>query len=354
MTNRTEATRRSFSVGGARGAVRAAALAAGLALAVSACGTDLDTGEVRMARASWDSGYMQAAIYAQLIGELGYVVTDPADHTLTPNQFYPAAARGQYDLWANGWFPLHDIYLTNELVTGQSIDEPIEPVGYQVRSGALQGYMIDKATSDEMGIESMADLVGNALVFDQDGDGLADLIGCNEGWACKEVIDEHIAAFGWSGSVEQVVGDYNELVRGAQDRMAAGEPVLFYTWTPNWTINAMVPGQDVVWLNSNPLSDDEGSTSVTGLAGCAYDPCNLGWTVSSIRAVANSDFLADNPQIRRLLEVVSIPLGDIADQNAKMAAERDYSEEQIQADAAAWIAANRGMADGWLSTARNS
>lgn len=348
MTNRTKATRRSFS---SRSAVRAAALAAGLALAVSACGTDLDTGEVRMARASWDSGYMQAAIYAQLIGELGYVVTDPADHTLTPNQFYPAAARGQYDLWANGWFPLHDIYLTNELVTGQSIDEPIEPVGYQVRSGALQGYMIDKATSDEMGIASMADLVGNAMVFDQDGDGLADLIGCNEGWACKDVIDEQIAAFDWS--VEQVVGDYNELVRGAQDRMEAGEPVLFYTWTPNWTINAMVPGQDVVWLSSNPLSDDEGSTSVAGLAGCAYDPCDLGWTVSSIRAVANSDFLGENPQIRRLLEVVSIPLGDIADQNAKMAAERDYSEEQIRVDAAAWIAANRGMVDGWLSTARN-
>lgn len=350
MTNRTEATRRSFSVGGA---VRTTALAAGLALAASACGTDLDTGEVRMARASWDSGYMQAAVYAQLIGELGYVVTDPADNTLTPNQFYPAAARGQYDLWANGWFPLHDIYLTSELITGQSIDEPIEPVGYQVSSGALQGYMIDKATADEMGIASMADVIGNAGVFDRDGDGLADLIGCNEGWACKEVIDEQIAAFGWSGSVEQVVGDYNDLVRDAQDRMAAGESVLFYTWTPNWTIDAMVPGQDVVWLNSTALSDEAGSTSVPGLAGCAYDPCDLGWTVSSIRAVANSDFLDENPQIRRLLEVVSIPLGDIADQNAKMAADQDYSEEQVRVDAAAWIAANRDMVDGWLSTARN-
>ena len=350
MTNRTEATRRSFSAGAA---VRTTALAAGLALAASACGTDLDTGEVRMARASWDSGYMQAAVYAQLIGELGYVVTDPADNTLTPNQFYPAAARGQYDLWANGWFPLHDIYLTSELITGQSIDEPIEPVGYQVSSGALQGYMIDKATADEMGIASMADVIGNAGVFDRDGDGLADLIGCNEGWACKEVIDEQIAAFGWSGSVEQVVGDYNDLVRDAQDRMEAGESVLFYTWTPNWTIDAMIPGQDVVWLNSTALSDEAGSTSVPGLAGCAYDPCDLGWTVSSIRAVANSDFLDENPQIRRLLEVVSIPLGDIADQNAKMAADQDYSEEQVRVDAAAWIAANRDMVDGWLSTARN-
>lgn len=350
MTNRTEATRRSFSAGAA---VRTTALAAGLALAASACGTDVDTGEVRMARASWDSGYMQAAVYAQLIGELGYVVTDPADNTLTPNQFYPAAARGQYDLWANGWFPLHDIYLTSELITGQSIDEPIEPVGYQVSSGALQGYMIDKATADEMGIASMADVIGNAGVFDRDGDGLADLIGCNEGWACKEVIDEQIAAFGWSGSVEQVVGDYNDLVRDAQDRMEAGESVLFYTWTPNWTIDAMIPGQDVVWLNSTALSDEAGSTSVPGLAGCAYDPCDLGWTVSSIRAVANSDFLDENPQIRRLLEVVSIPLGDIADQNAKMAADQDYSEEQVRVDAAAWIAANRDMVDGWLSTARN-
>ena len=331
-----------------------AAVVAVLALALSACATD-DDGEVVMARANWDSGFMQAAIYTQLIEELGHQVSDPADNTRDPNGFYPALASGQFDLWANGWFPLHDIYLEGELVTGQSVDLPIEPVGYQVRSGALQGYMIDKATADAMGITSMSQLADASVarVFDQDGDGLADLIGCNEGWGCNGVIDSHIAELDWGANVEQVSGDYNDLVAGVQDRVAAGEPALFYAWTPNWTYQVLTPGDDVVWLESPALEDEEASTMVQGLRGCASNPCNLGWAVSSIRAVGNEDFLDDNDDIRRLLEVVSIPLEDIAAQNAKMAtAELDYTDAEIRADAAAWIEANRNTVDGWLATAK--
>lgn len=351
MTARKPQTTIRTLFGGA--AARAVALAAALALALAACGTDVDTDEVQMARATWDSGHMQAAVYAQLIQELGYEVTDPADHTLDPNGFYPALASGQYDLWANGWFPIHDIYLKGELVTGQSTDLPIEPVGWQVASGALQGYMIDKKTADEMNITSMDDVARNADTFDQDGDGSADLIGCNKGWGCNTVIDSHIASFGWGSSVEQVVGDYGDLMQKALDRVAAGDPVLFYAWTPNWTLSALVPGEDVMWITSEALPDDVGSTMVSSLRGCEWDPCDLGWTASSIRAVANIDFLEENPQIRRLLELVTIPLGDIAAQNARMVG-GGYTEEQIQDDAATWISDNRGMVESWLESAQSA
>ena len=331
------------------------AVLAAFTLVLSACAADDGDGTVTTARATWDSGHMQAAIYAELIGELGYTVDDPAASTLDPNGFYPALASGQYDLWVNGWFPLHDIYLEGELVTGQSTDLPIEPVGFQVRSGALQGYMIDGATADAMGITSMSQLsdASVARLFDQDGDGLADLIGCNEGWGCNGVIDSHIAELGWGANVEQVSGDYNSLVAGVVERVAAGEPALFYAWTPNWTYQVLTPGEQVVWLESPALDDEEAATTVDGLKGCASNPCDLGWAVSSIRAVGNEDFLDDNPDIRRLLDVVSIPLSDIATQNASMAsAELGYSEDQIKADAAAWIEANRDTVDGWLATAR--
>lgn len=329
------------------------ALLTAAVLLLAACGTRSieDEGMVTMARASWDSGHMQAAIYAQLIEELGYEVTDPADNTRTPNGFYPALATGQYDLWVNGWFPVHNIYLKGEEFTGQFVDLPIEPVGWQVPSGALQGYMVDKATADELGITSMNDVIANAGVFDQDGDGRADLIGCDKGWGCNTVIDTHIAEFGWGGQVEQVVGDYNDLARGVEERVKAGQPALFYAWTPNWTLAAMTPGEDVVWLQSPSLPDDEG-TMVNNLQGCAWDPCDLGWAVSSIRAVANTDFLDANPQIRALLEAVTIPLADIANQNAKMATEMGYSEDRVWADAAEWIASNRATVDGWLANAR--
>ena len=128
---------------------------AAFVLMLSACGVEDEGGPVAIARGNWDSGYMQAAIYAQLIEELGYEVTDPAASTLSPYSFYPALAAGQYDLWANGWFPLHDIYLEGENVTGQAVDLPIEPVGWQVADGATDGLMIDKATADSYGITSM-------------------------------------------------------------------------------------------------------------------------------------------------------------------------------------------------------
>ena len=115
MTNR--------SITGRTTTILAAVLAA-LALVLSACAAD-DDGEVTMARADWDSGYMQAAIYAQLIEELGYEVSDPAENERDPNGFYPALATGPFDLWVNGWFPLHDIYLAGMLVTGQTTDLPI-------------------------------------------------------------------------------------------------------------------------------------------------------------------------------------------------------------------------------------
>ena len=314
---------------------------------IAALSGEEDGGEVRMARADWSSGYMQAEIYAQLIGELGYTVTDPADHTLNPNSFYPALDSGQYDLWANGWFPNHDIYLEGERVTGLSAELDVEPVGEQVESGALQGYMIDKATADAMGITSMSQLTDAsvAAVFDQDGDGLADLIGCNVGWGCETIINDHIAELDWGTNVEQVSGTYGELMQQVQARVAAGDPVLFYAWTPNWTYEALAPGVDAIWLESPALEDDEGTTEVRGLAGCANNPCNLGWPVNSIRAVANSEFLNDNDDIRRLLEQVQIPLGDIAAQNAK-------ANPNAKADAAAWIADNRPLVDIWLTNAR--
>ncbi len=353
-----------------RSMLRRTALVAAMVLVVAACGSlaegdgagggpasgDGTTGgSVTIARATWDTGFMQAAIYAELLRELGYTVSDPAAVTRDANGFYPALARGEVDMWANGWFPLHEIYLDRTLFSGQTVSEPIEPIGFQVEAGAIQGYLIDKATADEAGITSMSDLADPsvAALFDQDGDGVADLQGCNEGWGCNLVITEHIEELDWGPNVRQVVGEYGNLIDGVRQRVEAGEPVLFYTWTPNWTIDVLVPGEDVVWLESPALPDDEGQTSVSGLAGCVVgDSCDLGWPVNDIRAVANSDFLDDNPPIRRLLELVTIPLDDIAEQNARMAAASEYSDEQIRQDAATWIEANRDQVDGWLEAAR--
>ncbi|MBY5163757.1 glycine betaine/L-proline ABC transporter substrate-binding protein ProX [Salsipaludibacter albus] len=341
-----------------------------LALALAACSDPTATGgdggpaggdggggeAVTMARATWDTGWFQAEVYRQLLGELGYEVSDPADATRDANGFYPALARGEFDLWANGWSPLHEPYLEGELFTGATYDTAITFVGQQVADGARQGYLVDAATADELGLTSMSDLADASVAetFDDDGDGLADLLGCNDGWGCNLTISEHLEQLDWGANVEQVVGDYPDLFEQAIADVEAGEPTLFYTWTPNWTVAELVPGEDVVWLESPSLPDVD-QTEVEGLEGCAgdADPCDLGWQINDIQVAANTDFLDEHPDVRALLEEVQIPLDDIAAQNDEMYQAAEYTTEDLEAAAETWISDNRDAVDSWLEAARS-
>src|SRR3546814_18636391 len=107
-------------------------------------------------------------------------------------------------------------------------------------------------------------------------------------------------------------------------RYKEGKPILFYTWTPNWTVGLLKPGEDVVWIGTPEpsLPDDqkqfEDLTTVAGVKGCVSDPCEMGWPANDIRPVANSAFLDENPSVAALFEAVSLPLEDLFAQNAKM------------------------------------
>ena len=142
-------------------------------------------------------------------------------------------------------------------------------------------------------------------------------------------------------------------------RYQQGDPILFYTWTPNWTVGMLKPGEDVVWIQvpfaSLPESQAafEDATVVEGVPGCVADPCEMGWPANDIRPVANSAFLEDNPAARKLLEVMEIPLDDIFAQNAKMFDGED-SDEDLARHADAWIESNREQFDGWLEEARGA
>lgn len=301
---------------------------------------------VRMARATWDTGWFQAEIHRQLLMRLGRRVEGPT--TMDNGEFFSAVAAGEVDLWANGWFPLHEPLL-----------EPgAEVVGTQVDAGALTGYFVDMATARELGIESLADLADPevAAAFDLDGNGRADLDGCNVEWACGPQVDHHLEVFGLADTVEQIQADYSALMSEVVDRHAAGDPVLLYAFTPHWILEELEPGTDLRWLEvpGADLPDqpdlDDADTAVAGLPGCVSDPCQTGFPPNDIRAVANRDFLADDPAVRRLLDQVEIPLGDILAQNALMHA-GEGSEADIRAQASAWIATNAALVDEWIATA---
>jgi len=309
-------------------------------------------GEIRMARATWTTGHFQAAIFQQLLTEMGYDVEIIGEQGAV--DFYQTVAEGEdVDMWANGWFPLHTGFATipddDDEGRLQTLGR-VMPVGFQIANGALQGYLIDKATADEYEITNLSQMADPeiAALFDTDGDGLADLTGCNEGWGCAETINNtHLPEFELEDSINHVQGDYALLMSETINRYERGESIFFYTWTPNWTINELVIGEDVVWLATPELED---VAPLEGVDGCTEDPCNMGFIGNDIRAVANTDFLMENPAVAALMSVVEIPLSDIAAQNIEMR-EGEDSDEEVAEDAAEWIDDNRDLADEWLEFA---
>lgn len=301
---------------------------------------------LRLARATWDTGWFQAEVHRQLLMRIGYQVEGPT--TMDNREFFDGVAAGDVDLWANGWFPLH-----------QSLMKPgAEAVGTQVDDGALTGYFADLATADEFGLTSIADLADPdvAAAFDVDGNGLADLYGCNVEWACGPQVDHHLEVFGLADTVEQVQADYAALMTEVIDRQRDGQPVLLYGFTPHWILAELPPGDDLRWLEA-PGADlpdqpdlTDADTAVAGLPGCTDNPCQTGFPPNDIRAVANTDFLDTNPAVRRLLEQVEIPLEDIQAQNDLMYLGQG-SEQDLRAQAAAWIEDNDTLVEEWATSA---
>ena len=289
--------------------------------------------EIKMAKANWDTGYFQAEIYKQALEGMGYTVTEPK--AIKPSVFYVAAAAGDLDLWVNGWFSTHDGYIKES-------KGKVKPVGYVMKKGGLQGYLIDKKSADSLGIKSVMDIKAHAKKFDSNGDGKADMVACPPGWGCEKQITKHFAELGLGDFINPVKADYSASMADVVAKYKNGKPVLFYTWTPNWTVGALKLGQDVVWIEV-PYS----GTKKVKVANATKSKINMGFGADDIRAAANVDFLKANKDVEKMLKKASIPLADIAAQNMKMNA-GEKSEKAIKKHAAAWIKANQSTFDSWL------
>ncbi|MBC6718769.1 glycine betaine/L-proline ABC transporter substrate-binding protein ProX [Aurantimonas sp. DM33-3] len=300
---------------------------------------------IRMGQATWDTGWFHAEIYSQLLEELGYTVEGPI--TLDNPPFYQSVAQGDLDLWVNGWFPLHDTYRP-------VFENGAELVGAVAKGGALEGYLVDAAAVKEFDIKTLADFKRDEVkeAFDRNGDGLADLVACPPGWGCEVNIEHHMDAYGLRDHINPIKAGYAASMADAVAAFQNGEHILFYTWTPNWTVNELVPGKDVMWIEVPQVDLPDMSladaATMEGIEGCVADPCTLGFPANDIVPVANSAFIDKNPAVEKLLQEVAIPLSAIFEQNAAM----NSGEDDIEMQASEWIKQNRKLVDGWLETAR--
>jgi len=298
-----------------------------------------------MAQPTWDTGWFHTEIYRQLLQELGYEVA-PAI-TLDNPPFYQAVGQGDVTLWVDGWFPLHNTYRS-------AFEGGAEIVGAVARGGALEGYLVDKAAVEEFDIKTLEDFKRPEVkqAFDRNGDGKADLVACPPGWGCEVNIEHHMDAYELRDHVNPIKAGYAASMADAVAAYESGEHILFYTWTPNWTVNELVPGEDVMWIEVPEVDLPDMSladaATMAGVEGCVADPCTLGFPANDIVPVVNSEFLAANPAVGALLENVEIPLTDIFAQNAAM----NDGDDDIEAQASQWIEDNRAAVDSWLDAAR--
>jgi glycine betaine/proline transport system substrate-binding protein len=293
----------------------------------------VNAAEVRMAKANWDTGYFQAEVYKQALEKMGYKVTEPK--AMKPSVFYLAAAAGDLDLWVNGWFGTHDTYI-------KEAKGKVKAVGNVMSKGGLQGYLIDKKSADKYGIKSVMDIKKHAKQFDSNGDGKADMVACPPGWGCEKQITKHFAELGLGDFINPVQADYSASMADAIAKYKNGKSVLFYTWTPNWTVGALELGKDIVWIEV-PYS----KTKSVKVPNATKSKINMGFGADDIRPAANVDFLKANPKIEKMLKKASIPLADVAAQNMKMNA-GEKSERAIKKHANAWIKANQSTFDSWV------
>ncbi|MGF6559356.1 glycine betaine/L-proline ABC transporter substrate-binding protein ProX [Erwinia aphidicola] len=296
---------------------------------------------VKPAQSTITEETFQTLLVSRALEKLGYTVDDPSE--VDYNVAYTSIAAGDTTFIATNWQPLHD-----DMYKAAGGDAKFYRQGTYVQ-GAAQGYLIDKKTAEKYHITRIDQLKDAkiAKLFDTNEDGKADLTGCTPGWGCEAVINHQIKAYDLSNNVEHNQGNYSAMIADTITRFKEGKPVLYYTWTPYWVSDVLVPGRDVVWLqvpfSSMPGEQKDVDTKLPNGA-------NYGFPVNTMHIVANKAWTEKNPAAAKLFAEMKLPIADINAQNSRMH-QGQSSEADINAHVDGWIKAHQAQFDGWVKDA---
>ncbi|CAM3307950.1 glycine betaine/L-proline ABC transporter substrate-binding protein ProX [Polaromonas hydrogenivorans] len=283
----------------------------------------------------------QTLLVSRALQKLGYDVQPIKE--VEPATAHIAIANGDATFLANHWNPLHADFYKNA-----GGDAKLTRKG-TYSANAAQGYLIDKKTADQYKITHIDQLKDPKLakLFDTNGDGKADLTGCNPGWGCEGVIEHQLTAFKLRDTVTHSQGSYSALMADTLTRFKQGKPILYYTWTPNWVSGVLRPGQEVVWLEV-PFSSLPGEQSKLDTK--LPNGKNYGFTLNNQHIMANKAFAVKNPAAGKLFEVMTLPIGDINSQNQRMNA-GENKQQDIARHTDGWIKAHQKTFDDWVAQA---
>ncbi|WP_371227356.1 glycine betaine/L-proline ABC transporter substrate-binding protein ProX [Roseovarius sp. 2305UL8-3] len=297
-----------------------------IAVSVPAHAADLPGDGVKVSpiKGSPANAWFQHMVVQQGLEALGYDVEETLEADFPA--VHLAVGSGDADYTFNHWKPLHNDFFDKS--GGEAVMTRVNAA----ITGAGQGFYIDKKTAEANGITSIQQLSDPAVaaLFDADGDGRANLSGCNPGWGCEIAIEDHLDALNLRDTVQHDQGSYFAIMADTITRYNEGGAILYYTWTPNWISDVLVPGTDVLQIGVQADGDME-----------------AGFAVNDVYIVANNDFLEDNPAAARFFELVDIPISAV---NAAQVKLRDGENtlDDFKRHAADWVADNQAQFDAWV------
>ncbi|EGJ30053.1 ABC-type proline/glycine betaine transport system, periplasmic component [Moorena producens 3L] len=302
--------------------------------------------KVRSAHSNWVEEQFQTQIVNIGLEKLGYEIEEPKE--ITYPVIYVSVANGDLDYSTINYEISHLEFFKNAGGT-----KKIERVGV-ITPDVIQGYQIDKKTAEKYNITNLEQFKDPkiAKLFDTDGNGKANLIGCDPGWFCEVIIDHHLKAYGLEDTVEHTRGQYIVLLADLMTRYKQGESVIYYAQNPHWISTILKPDQDIIWLEVPFTSLPESQKDLTE-KDTSVDGKNLGFTVDRQRIVANKKFLAANPVAKRWFELVQIPVEDINVESLKIK-EGESSPEDIRRHAKEWVEKNQELFDNWIEEAKKA
>ncbi|NET40901.1 glycine betaine/L-proline ABC transporter substrate-binding protein ProX [Okeania sp. SIO2B3] len=305
--------------------------------------SDSETVTIRSANSTWIQELFQTEVVNIGLEKLGYKIERPKQ--IEYPAIYISLANGDLEYSTVYYEPQH-----NEFFENAGGSEKLEKVGKLTPDG-IQRYEIDKKTADKYNINNLQQLKDPeiAKLFDSDGDGKANLVGCNPGWSCEVVINHHLKAYELEDTVEHNQGQYEILLADAMTRYQEGKPILYYAYEPHWISTVLKPNEDVVSLEV-PFTSLPASMGNLSEKDTSPNGKNLGFPLLQQRIVANQKFLESNPVAKRWFELVEIPIVDMNAESLRIK-EGEDTPEDILRHAQEWVKNNQQKYDGWLEIA---
>lgn len=298
--------------------------------------------KVQPVKGTVDEEAFQTLLVARALERLGYEVLPLKD--LENGTQHVAVSKGDATFTATHWMPLHRAFYENN-----GGEKAFYRAGTYSKN-AVQGYLIDKATAEKYNIQNITQLKDPKLsaLFDSDGDGKADLTGCNPGWGCELAINKHLKGLDLESHITHRQGNYQALIADTITRFKEGKPILYYVWTPFWVNTVLRPGQEVVWLEVPNIPNATGDDDTRLPNGKNY-----GFQLNQQYILANKEWAEKNPAAAKLFSLMQVSIDDINAQNMRMR-QGENSASDIQRHVDGWIKAHQKTFDGWIEQARRA